>query len=188
MKLSLWPIIILAFLANCGSEQATTNTAATPGAAPAPAPAGSSASPEVTAALVFADSIAALPKAEKADVEAARRYAQAVTTWQASNLKPSVKRHPVAESAWNRYRGALRLVVSSRGMKRVKPEDDKTWNDFTPQLDEVTKILLPLTEEPEVTASEALLTLINVESGYGSVLFAAQRHMKYLKYPQTRNL
>jgi len=188
MKLSLLPVIILVFLANCGSEQATTNTAAAPGAAPAPAPVASSTSPEVAAAVAFADSIATLPKAEKADIEAARRYAQAVTTWQASNLKPSVKQHPVVESAWNRYRRALRLIVGSRGMKRVKPEDDKTWNEFTPQLDEVTKILLPLTEEPEVTASEALPTLVNVESGYGSVLFAAQRHMKYLKYPQTRSL
>lgn len=103
-------------------------------------------------------------------------------------MNPAVKEHPVLANVWKRYRYVLRTVVRSRGMKRVKPEDVATWNGFTSECEEVMKMLLPLTQEPNVTATQALPTLQSVESGIGRVRFAAERHMMYLEHPYTRTL
>jgi len=187
MKNIMLPILgLAALLAGCGSDTTTTATD-TKATAEAAAPANSASSVAV-AATAFADSLAAAPKAENADISAARAYAQAVNTWEASALKPAVKEHPVVANVWKRYRYVLRTVVRSRGMKRVKPEDVATWNGFTPQCEEVMKMLLPLTQEPGVTATQALPTLMSVEAGIGNVRFAAERHMMYLEHPYTRTL
>ncbi len=186
MKKTMLPILgLAALLAGCGSDKATT---ATDNKAVEVASPTMSTSRVAVAAMAFADSLAAAPKAEKADIAAARAYAQAVNTWEASTLNPAVKEHPVLANVWKRYRYVLRTVVRSRGMKRVKPEDVATWNGFTSECEEVMKMLLPLTQEPNVTATQALPTLQSVESGIGRVRFAAERHMMYLEHPYTRTL
>ena len=186
MKKTMLPLLgLAALLTGCGSDKATT---ATDNTAVEVAPPTISTSPVAGAATAFADSLAAAPKAEKADIAAARAYAQAVNTWQASELNPAVKGHPVVANVWKRYRYVLRTVVRSRGMKRVKPEDVATWNGFAAECEEVMKMLLPLTQEPNVTATQALPTLQSVESGIGRVRFAAERHMMYLEHPYTRTL
>ena len=176
---------LAALLTGCDSDKATT---ATNNTAVEVAPPAISPSPVAGAAMAFADSLAAAPKAEKADIAAARAYAQAVNTWEASALKPAVKEHPVLANVWKRYRYVLRTVVRSRGMKRVKPEDVATWNGFTAECEEVMKMLIPLTQEPNVTATQALPTLQRVEAGIGNVRFAAERHLMYLEHPYTRTL
>jgi len=176
---------LAALLTGCGSDKSTTSTDIK---AVAVASTATSTSPVAMAAVAFADSLAAVPKAEKADIAAARAYAQAVNTWEASNLNAAVKEHPVLANVWKRYRYVLRTVVRSRGMKRVKPEDVATWNGFTPQCEQVMKMLLPLTQEPNVTATQALPTLQSVEAGIGNVRFAAERHLMYLEHPYTRTL
>ena len=188
MKKTLLPLLgLTALLAGCGSDTTTTTGTASKAAAEA-APPAIYTSPVAVAATAFADSIAAIPKAEKADVAAIRAYAQAVNAWEASALNPAVKEHPVVANIWKRYRYVLRTVVRSRGMKRVKPEDVATWNGFTPQCEQVMKMLLPLTQEPNVTATQALPTLQSVEAGIGNVRFAAERHLMYLEHPYTRTL
>ena len=180
------PILALAaLLAGCGSD---TTTATDTKAAAEDAATAISGSPVAAAASAFADSLAAAPKAEKADIAAGRAYAQAVNTWEASTLNPAVKGHPVVANVWKRYRYVLRTVVRSRGMKRVKPEDVATWNGFTAECEEAMKLLLLLTQEPNVTAIQALPTLQTVESSIGRVRFAAERHMMYLEHPYTRTL
>ena len=186
MKKTMLPLLgLAALLTGCGSDKTTTTM---DNKAVAVAPPTIFASPVAGAATAFADSLAAAPKAEKADIAAARAYAQAVNTWEASALKPAVKEHPVLANVWKRYRYVLRAVVRSRGMKRVKPEDVATWNGFTPQCEQVMKMLLPLTQEPNVTATQALPTLQRVEAGIGNVRFAAERHLMYLEHPYTRTL
>lgn len=186
MKKTMLPLLgLAALLTGCGSDK-TTTTAENKAAEIAPP--STSTSPLAVAATAFADSLAAAPKAEKADIAAARAYAQAVNTWEASDLKPVVKEHPVVANTWKRYRYVLRTVVRSRGLKRVKPEDVATWNGFTPQCEEAMKMLLPLTQEPNVTATQALPTLQSVDSSIGRVRFAAERHMMYLEHPYTRTL
>ena len=186
MKKTMLPLFILAvILTGCGSDKATTvadNKAAET------APPTVSNSPVAVAALAFADSLAAASKAEKADIAAARAFAQAVNTWEASDLNTAVKEHPVVTNIWKRYRYVLRTVVRSRGLKRVKPEDVATWNGFAPQCEEAMKMLLPLIQEPNVTATQALPTLQSVDSSIGRVRFAAERHMMYLEHPYTRTL
>ncbi|WP_460616228.1 hypothetical protein [Hymenobacter ruber] len=172
-------------LIGCGSDKATT---AMDNRAVETAPPTVSTSPVAVAAVAFADSLASAPKAEKADITAAQAFAQAVNTWEASDLNAAVKEHPVVANVWKRYRYVLRTVVRSRGMKRVKPEDVATWNGFTPQCEEAMKMLLPLTQEPNVTATQALPTLQSVDSSIGRVRFAAERHMMYLEHPYTRTL
>lgn len=184
-KIMLTLISLAALLTGCGSDKATTLI---DNKAVETTPPPTSASPLAVAATAFADSLTAVPKAEKADIAAARAYAQAVNTWQASALSPAVKEHPVVANIWKRYRYVLRTVVRSRGMKRVKPEDVATWNGFTAQCEEAMKMLLPLTQEPNVTATQALPTLQTVESGIGRVRFAAERHLMYLEHPYTRAL
>lgn len=186
MKKTMFPLLgLAALLTGCGSDKATMVTDNKAGETNPPTV---STSPVAVAAVAFADSLASAPKAEKADIAAARAFAQAVNTWEASDLNAVVKEHPVVANVWKRYRYVLRTVVRSRGLKRVKPEDVATWNGFTPQCEEVMKILLPLTQEPNVTATQALPTLQNVESGIGRVRFAAERHMMYLEHPYTRTL
>ena len=186
MNKNLLPLLgLAALLTGCDSDTATTATDNKSVAAAAPS---TSTSPVAAAATAFADSLAATPKAEKADIAAAQAYARAVNTWEASDLNPAVKEHPAVANIWKRYRYVLRTVVRSRGMKRVKPEDVATWNGFTPQCEQVMKILLPLTQEPSVTASQALPTLQSVEAGIGNVRFAAERHLMYLEHPYTRTL
>ncbi|GAB3879592.1 hypothetical protein GCM10028824_43260 [Hymenobacter segetis] len=180
------PILGLAtLLIGCGSDKATT---ATDNKAVETALPTVSTSPVAVAAVAFADSLASAPKAEKADITAARAFAQAVNTWEASDLNGAVKEHPVVANIWKRYRYVLRTVVHSRGMKRVKLEDVATWNGFTPQCEEAMKMLLPLIQEPNVTATQALPTLQSVHSGISRVRFAAERHMMYLEHPYTRTL
>ncbi len=178
---------LAAALTGCGSDTTATATMASQAAAEVKA-AVVPASPVAAAATAFADSLAAAPKAEKADVAAIRAYAQAVNTWEASGLNPAVKEHPVVADIWKRYRYVLRTVVRSRGLKRVQPEDVATWNGFTPQCEEAMKMLLPLTQEPDVTATQALPTLQAVESSIGRARFAAERHLMYLEHPYTRTL
>ena len=186
MKKTMLPLLgLAALLTGCNSDKATT---ATDNTAVEVAPPTSSTSPVAAAAVAFADSLAAVPKAEKADIAAAEAYAQAVNSWEASDLNPAVKEHPAVANIWKRYRYVLRTVVRSRGMKRVKPEDVATWNGFTPQCEQVMKMLLPLTQEPRVTATQALPTLQSVEAGIGNVRFAAERHLMYLEHPYTRTL
>jgi hypothetical protein len=186
MKKTMLSIFALAALmTGCGSDKSTTSTDHKAVAAAFPA---TSTSPVAMAAVSFADSLSAIPRAEKADVAAARAYAQAVNTWEGSNLNAAVKAHPVVANVWKRYRYVLRTVFRSRGMKRVKPEDVATWNGFTPQCEQVMKMLLPLTQEPNVTVSQALPTLQSVEAGIGNVRFAAERHLMYLEHPYTRTL
>ena len=186
MKKSMLPILALAaLLAGCDLDTTTATDTKTTAEVAALAAA---ASPVAVAATAFADSLAAAPKAEKADIAAVRAYAQAVNTWEASTLNPTVKEHPMVANVWKRYRYVLRTVVRSRGMKRVKPEDVATWNGFTAECEETMKMLLPLTQEPNVTATQALPTLQSVESGLGRVRFAAERHMMYLEHPYTRTL
>ena len=186
MKKTMLPLLgLAALLTGCGSDKPTTVTNNT---AVEAAPPTISTSPVAAAAVAFADSLAAAPKAEKADIAAARAYAQAVNTWQASALNPAVKEHPMVANVWKRYRYVLRTVVRSRGMKRVKPEDVATWNGFTAECEEAMKMLLPLTQEPNVTATQALPTLQSVESDIGRVRFAAERHLMYLEHPYTRTL
>lgn len=186
MKKSTLPIIALAaLLAGCGSDTTTATDTKTAAEVTTPAAAES---PVAVAATAFADSLAAAPKAEKADIAAVRAYAQAVNTLEASDLNPVVKGHPVVANVWKRYRYVLRTVVRSRGMKRVKPEDVATWNGFTAECEEAIKMLLPITQEPNVTATQALPTLQSVESSIGRVRFAAERHMMYLEHPYTRTL
>lgn len=185
MQKTFVPIALLAaLLAGCGSDGDATSTGSS--SAPAAAVAGA-ASPVTLAAVAFADSLAGLPKADKADVAAARAYAASVRTWEASELSPAVKGHPVVASVWKRYRHVLQAVVRSRGMKRVKPEDAATWNGFTPKCEEAIKILLGLMEEPAVTPTQALNTLVMAESAMGKVRFAAERHMTFLEHPYMRD-
>lgn len=186
MKKIMLPLLgLAALLTGCGSDKATT---VIDNKAVETAPPTVSSSPVAVAVVAFADSLAAAPKAEKADIAAARAYAQAVNTWEASDLNAAVKEHPVVANVWKRYRYVLRIVVRSRGMKRVKPEDVATWNGFTPQCEQVMKMLLPLTQEPNVTATQALPTLQSVEAGIGNVRFAVERHLMYLEHPYTRTL
>ncbi|MBH8560353.1 hypothetical protein I7X13_19990 [Hymenobacter sp. BT442] len=172
-------------LTGCGSDKATT---VTDDKAVGTAPSTVSTSPVAVAAVTFADSLASAPKAEKADIAAARAYAQTVNTWESSGLNAVVKEHPVVANVWKRYRYVLRTVVRSRSLKRVKPEDVATWNGFTPQCEEAMKMLVPLIQEPNVTATQALPTLQSVESSIGRVRFAAERHLMYLEHPYTRTL
>lgn len=184
-RITLSILGLATLLIGCGSDKATT---ATDNKAAETAPPTVSTSPVAVAAVAFADSLAAASKAEKADIAAARAFAQAVNIWEASDLNTAVKEHPVVTNIWKRYRYVLRTVVRSRGLKRVKPEDVATWNGFAPQCEEAMKMLLPLTQEPNVTATQALPTLQSVDSSIGRVRFAAERHLMYLEHPYTRTL
>lgn len=186
MKHALIVVASLLALASCSQEQPTTTTAALPSASLVGAKA--KLPPAVEQAEAFADSMATQPQAVPADVEAARAYVRAVTQWQESKLKPSIKDHPCMENTWARYRYVLRAVAKARTLPKVKPEDQQTWDSFTPQCEAVTKLLLPLIDEPDLSPTQAVGSLINVESGMGNVKFAVERHLRYLEAPTTRDL
>lgn len=174
----------LALLSSCGADKSPADS---PAAAVPVAGASAPTSDEVAAAQALADSLVALPTAEPADKAAARNYAQFVATWQDSDLDAAVKEHPVVRSGWARYRYVLRTVARSRGLPRVQPEDVATWNGLAGRCETVATMLLALTKEPNVTAMQALPTLLGFEGGTGQARFAAERHLKYLLHPQTRN-
>lgn len=183
MKTTLLSVGLLLATASCGGS----DSSAPAGTA---APAAAAARPkEVSAATVFADSVAALPGVAPADVAAGRAYAQAVSVWYSSELGSGIKEHPLAEGIWKNYRAVLRKVVKSRNMKKAKPEDAKQWDGFASQCEQVAKILVPLTQDsPAPTSDKAVPQMQLAWDGMQSVRLAAERHLMYLEHPYTRDL
>lgn len=181
MKTSLLSLGMLLALAGCGNSESSTSGAAG-AAASAPATAVA-ASGQASAATVFADSVAALPGAAAADVAAGRAYAQSVSAWYASDLDSGIKEHPLAEGIWKNYRAIIRKVITARPLKKQKPEDEaKIWDKYTPQCEQLAKMLVPLTQdEPAPTSDKAVPQMQMVWDGMQHVRLNAEREMSYIE-------
>ena len=150
-------------------------------AASAPATAVAS-SGQASAATAFADSVAALPGAAAADVAAGRAYAQSVSGWYGSDLSSGIKEHPLAEGIWKNYRAILRKVITARPLKKQKPEDEAIWAKYTPQCEQLAKMLVPLTQdEPAPTSDKAVPQMQMVWDGMQHVRLNAEREMSYIE-------
>ncbi|QIL78420.1 hypothetical protein [Hymenobacter sp. HDW8] len=177
MKTTLLSVGMLLALAGCGNSELSTSGAA--GSAPATAAATSAQAPAATA---FADSVAALPGAP-ADVAAGRAYAQSVSDWYGSELGSGIKEHPLATGIWQNYRAVIRKVITARSLKKFKPgEEAKIWDKYTPQCEQLAKMLVPLTQDkPAPTSDKAVPQMQMVWDGMQHVRLNAEREMSYLE-------
>jgi hypothetical protein len=187
MNRSFFPIALLGLaLASCGGTDKS--------AAPATPSSGSSVElqsplsrPEVEQALAFADSLGKLPHVTALDIKAGQDYTKAVSAWYESDLNSSIKTLPEATRIWANYRTVLRMVVKSRGLKKVKPEDAQSWEALPGQCAQVAATLLPLTQDkPAPTSDKAVPQLQAAWSAMSRLRFTAERYMLYLESPHTR--
>jgi hypothetical protein len=168
MKYSLLPAALLLTLASCASHESSAPVAA--------------AMPPVAAATAFADSLAHLPNADRNDIRAARRYAQAVGEWYGSGLALDAKQQPVAQQVWGQYRAVLRTVFTSRELSYQHEVSTVDLDGYAPQAAQLAKGLLSLTQyKPLPTARQCQSDIQMVSAGYMNVQAASRRHLTYLQ-------
>lgn len=167
MKYPLIPAALLLTLASCGGIESAAPVAGVP---------------EVTAATAFADSLGRIPNADRNDIRAARRYAQAVGEWYGSSLPPAVKRQPLASQVWGQYRAVLRTVFTSRELSYQHEVTTANLDGYTPQAAQLAKGLLSLAQfNPKPTAMQSESDIKRVSDGFLNVQAASRRHLSYLQ-------
>ena len=168
MKYSLLPAALLLTLASCGGVKSSAPVAVVV--------------PEVAAASAFADSLALAPNADRNDIRAARRYAQAVGEWYGSSLALDAKQLPAAKQVWAQYRAVLRTVFTSRELSYQHEVSTVDLDGYAPQAAQLAKGLLSLTQyKPLPAAQQCQSDIQMISAGFVNVQAASRRHLTYLQ-------